>query len=138
MARALRPWSAILVVACLAGTLTACSASAPPDRSVSKAAFDRRVGSALDGCGLQIGDPGVTRTSQGFIALRPDSGGHPTSVTVVTAQCVLDELGMPRKHDAEFTVDSVKRRYGSAGWDSILASWFFHDTLDFKVDIVRS
>jgi hypothetical protein len=133
----LRRGSALATAALLLGALTACSSPAPP-QAISTARFDTRIRAALTNCGLQPGDPGVTLGTDGRLALRPEAGGHPTSVTVVTAECVLEGLGIPRAHRAEFTSDSVRGGFAGAGWNSILASWFFQDTLDFKVDVVRA
>lgn len=132
----LRRVAAATVVVLALGGLTACTPSAPP-RALSTAQFDQRMRAALSDCGLTAGDPGVTLASDGRLALRPEASGHPTSVTAVTAQCVLEGLGIPRAHRSRFEADSARGGFDGVGWNSILASWSFHDTLDFKVDVVR-
>lgn len=129
-------WSVALMTLCVAAAVSGCTNLAAPPITMSKPQFDQRMTTGLKGCGLSFGQPGVSEGSDGSLALRPESAGHPTSVTVVTAKCVLDDLGLPVGSEADFVHDSIYGGNDAANWNHMLASWYFHDTLDFKVDIV--
>lgn len=99
------------------------------------ATFPQRVGKALTACGLDAPQAGVGLGGRGELVLSSHQSGHPTSVTAVTASCVLDQLGLTGGNGELFDSDSRLGGVNTVSWDDLTASWSFRDTISFRVTV---
>lgn len=127
---------AITLVVAVSG----CSSPTPPatvhsSASAAATATATREETALNACGLSVGEPGVTVSKVDHLELASHHGGKPTSVGAVNSLCVLRALELPEGQADLFASNSVHGGYNVAVWSDFAASWSFRDTLTFRVEV---
>lgn len=122
------------LVALGAMTMVGCSSMNNP-MPEKTATFSYRAGKALSACGLDAPQAGVKLVGRGELVLSSHQSGHPTSVTSVTASCVLDHLGLAGGNGELFDSDSRLGGVNTVSWDDLAASWSFRDTISFRVKV---